>query len=75
MNKEIIEIAAKVVKLPEDEVVKHYRELPEINAYYFYNPIRGGIGVIVDENLEKLGATSRVSFERHLQAFKDGRRN
>ena len=75
MTQEMIEIAAKVVKLPESEVTLHCKELPEINAYYFYNPIRGGIAVIIDENLEKLGATSRVSFERHLQAFKDGKRN
>lgn len=75
MNKKIIKIASEIVKLPENKVLEHYKELPEINAYYFYNPIRGGNSVIINEDLEKLGATSRVSFERHLQAFKDGKRN
>ncbi len=75
MDKKISEVAASAMKVSVDEAIKHCKEIPEIGAYYFWNPIRGGISVIVDANLEKLAATSSVNFEKHLVAFKDGRRN
>lgn len=53
----------------------HYREVPEINGYYLWEPIRGGVSAIVDRNGEKLYAGSAISFEEHLKAFKDGRRS
>lgn len=75
MDKKIIEIAASAMKITTEEAEKHYKEIPEINAYYFWVPMRGGVSVIVNSQGEKLGATSSVNFERHLQAFIDGRRN
>lgn len=75
MNQELIEIAANVMHVTFDEAEKHWKAIPEHDAYYFWNPVRGGISVIINEKKEKLGATSSVSFERHLKAFLDGRRN
>lgn len=75
MDERIIEIAASTMKVPIDEAIKHYKEISEISAYYFWNPVRGGISVIVNMQGEKLGATSSVNYQRHLQAFIDGQRN
>lgn len=75
MNQEIIAIAAQVMKVSVEEAEKHYKEVPEIDGYYFWNPVRGGIAVMINSKGEKLGATSSVRFEKHLQAFLDGRRN
>lgn len=75
MDEKILEIAAKTMKTTIDVAKNHFKEVPEINAYYFWNPIRGGISVIIDSNGEKLGATSSVSFDKHLKAFIDGKRN
>jgi hypothetical protein len=75
MNYELIKIAAQVMKVTSEEAEKHYKKIPEIDAYYFWSPVRGGIAVIISDEGEKLGATSSVSFEKHLQAFKEGRRN
>lgn len=75
MDNNIIELAAKVMKVPAEDAMKHYKKIPEIDAYYFWNPSRGGIAVIVSENGEKLGATSSVSYERHVAAFISGKRN
>ncbi len=75
MNQEIIAIAAQVMKVSVEEAEKHYKEVPEIDGYYFWNPVRGGIAVMINSKGEKLGATSSVRFEKHLQAFIDGRRN
>lgn len=75
MKKEIIEIAAKTMKITPEEAEKHYKELPEEGAFYFWNPVRGGICVIIAPDGSKLAATSAVNFERHLEEYKKGRRN
>ena len=75
MNKEILSIAAKVLKVSEEEAEKNCKPVPEIDGYYFWNPIRGGTALLINSRGEKLGATSSVRFESHLQAFLDGRRN
>lgn len=71
----IIEIAAKAMKVSIEDAQKHNKKIPDIDAYYFWNPIRGGIAVIVASNGEKLSATSTISYEKHLAAFIDGKRN
>lgn len=75
MDNKIIEDVAKKLHMSVEDVKKHSKEVPEIDGYYFWQPVRGGIAVLVNENGEKLGATSSVSFEKHLKAFKEGKRN
>lgn len=75
MNNKIIEDVAKKFNMSVEDVKKHSKEVPEIDGYYFWQPVRGGIAVLVDKNGEKLGATSSISFEKHLKAFKEGKRN
>ncbi len=75
MKDDILLVAAQTMKVSTEEALKHYKQIPGLNAYYFWNPIRGGIAVIVDEEGERLGATSAISFEKHLEAFKAGKRN
>lgn len=75
MNKKMIEIAALTLKISEEEATKHCQEIPDSDAAYFWENKRGGISVIVGEDGSKLGATSAVSYDKHLAAFKSGRRN
>ena len=75
MDEKLFEIAANAMKSPLETAKTNYKEIPEIEGYYFWNPIRGGISVIINKNGEKLAATSSVSFEKHLAAFIDGKRN
>lgn len=75
MENKIVKIASYVLELSEEEVQKHCKEVPEINGYYFWNPVRGGLSVIINKDGEKLGATSSISFAEHLRAFMDDKRN
>lgn len=75
MDNTLVEIAAKALKVSIKEAQDHCRSIPGDNAFYFWNPVRGGLAVIVGANGEKLGAASSVSFERHLAAFRGGKRN
>ena len=75
MEQVLFEIAAKAMHVTTEEAKLHWRPVPECNAYYLWNPARGGIAVIINEQGEKLAATSSVTFERHLKAFLEGKRN
>jgi len=75
MNKKIIDIAAGVLKISVEEAEKNSKAIPEIEATYFWKPTRGGGAVIIDSNEEKLAAGSAISFDAHLQAFLEGKRN
>lgn len=75
MEDRILEIAENTIKVSRDELLNHYKELQDIEAFYFWNPVRGGLSVIVGKDGTKLGATSAVSFEKHVQAYKSGKRN
>lgn len=67
---ELIELGKTILK---NDV--HYKELPEDNAIYMWENIRGGIGIIIGEDKSYLTATSSVNFERHLNEYRSGRRN
>lgn len=75
MINNIEKIAAQVMHVTVEDALKNHKKIPQTNAYYFWNPVRGGISVIVSEDGEKLGAASSVSYERHIKAFMDGKRN
>ena len=75
MENKIVKIASYVLELSEEEVQKHCKEVPEIDGYYFWNPVRGGNSIIINKDGEKLGATSSVNFEEHLKTFKEGKRD
>jgi hypothetical protein len=75
MNNKIIEDVAKKFNMSVEDVKKHSKEVPEIDGYYFWNPVRGGNSIIINKDGEKLGATSPVNFEEHLKAFKEGERD
>lgn len=75
MNNKIIEDVAKKFNMSVEDVKKHSKEVPEIDGYYFWQPFRGGISIIINNVGEKLCATSSISFEKHLKAFKEGKRN
>lgn len=70
-----IKLVSNELNLTEEEVQKYYKEVPEIDGYYFWNPIRGGRSVIINHQCERLCATSSISFDKLLEAFKDGKRN
>ncbi len=76
MNREeAIIMAAEALNTNVDEIKDNVKEVPEIGGFYFWQNIRGGNSVIIDSAGERLRATSAVSFERHLEAFKNGKRN
>jgi len=75
MDEKTIALAAEVLRTTVEEVEKNMEPLPEIDATYFWQPIRGGVAVIINSKGEKLAASSAVNPKDHIKAFKEGKRN
>lgn len=75
MNQIIAETVKKLLNLTDEELSSNSLELEDINAFYFWSSGRGGKAMIINDNGEKLVATSAVRFDDHLKAFKMGKRN
>jgi len=75
MNNNILKIASEVLKIPIEEVSKNSKPLSEIDAFYFWEPVKGGRQVIINENGEKLAAGSRLNLNDMIIAFISGKRN
>lgn len=70
MDETYLKIAEEVTGLSREECLGHFCKLPEIDAFYFWNPSRGGLSVIIDSEYRKLAATSAVTLEEHIEEFK-----
>ncbi len=75
MDERLVAMAAEVLALRVDEVRSYCKEVPEIDGFYVWNPLRGGRSMLVAKNGERLVATSAVSYQRHLNDYLAGRRN
>lgn len=75
MNEKMLELAASAIGAAIETVKDNCKRVDELDAWYFWSPERGGKAVIVDASGEKLAATSAISFEKHIEEFKNGRRN
>lgn len=75
MEKIISDTVKEILDLSDDEVSQNFKELPEIQAFYFWSSSRGGKAIIINQAGERLIANSAVKFSDHLNAFIEGRRN
>lgn len=76
MDERLLQIAAEAIRIPAEEAAKYWKTVPgHDELYYAYNPVRGGLAVILNQDGEKLVATSGVSLQKHLDTFLCGRRN
>ncbi len=71
---ELIDYVSALLKLSKEETEKNCKKIDE-NLTYYWNPVRGGISLIVDNEGNYLAATSSVNFDDLLEEFKTGNRN
>ena len=72
--KDRIALAAKLLKLPENEIAEYSEIFEEENALYVSVPIKGGASLLIADDGSVLYASSSVSLDVHLREFKNGRR-
>ena len=71
---EIIDYVCELLKLSKEDALKNSKKVDE-NLTCYWNPIRGGMSLIVDNEGNYLAATSSVNFDELLEEFKKGNRN
>ena len=71
---EIIDCVCELLKLSKEDALKNSKKVDD-NLTYYWNPVRGGISLIVDEKGNYLAAASTVNFDDLLNEFKTGDRN
>ena len=75
MNERMLQIASEILGMSVEEVQKHTKPVPEENVFYCWNPVRGGLQMIISEAEEKLVLGSAFSFDKTLSLFREGKRN
>lgn len=67
-------IASRLLGVSGADARQHSRPVPEADAYYFWQPVRGGGQLLVHRDGSVLFGASVLTFEQMLAAFVAGRR-
>ena len=68
------ELAARYLGGSIDDLRLSGRELDDVDATYYWQPIRGGGALIVGDDGQVLFANSSVAFKTHVEAYAQGKR-
>lgn len=67
-------VATDLLNIAPADAHVNQRQLPEVDATYFWEAGRGGGSLIVGSDGAVLFAASSVSFDAHVAAYAQGRR-
>ena len=67
--------AARLLGLRFNDAARNSRPLPAEAATHFWNPVRGGGGVIVGADGTYLFADAATTWDQHLCAYSSGQRS
>ena len=65
-------IAEEALHIDIATLTENCKYLKKIDAYYFWNPMRGGMAVIANSDGKKLVANSSIAFRKHYKGFING---
>lgn len=71
---EMKQLAAELLKLSDGEVEQYSGVIKELDALYVSVPIKGGASLIVGRDGKVLYASSAISYVKHIEAYKSGKR-
>ncbi|MGW6128970.1 hypothetical protein ACWFNE_02965 [Cellulomonas sp. NPDC055163] len=67
-------LASELLRIPLADALEHSRDLSEIDAFFYWVPIRGGGRLIVGRDGSVLFGISSLRLEQMVEAFAAGRR-
>ena len=67
-------VAAALLRVDVDELYAHSIEVPEIDAFFYWQPIRGGAHLLVARDGSVLFAISSLALADMIEPFRNGRR-
>ncbi|WP_449386028.1 hypothetical protein [Cellulomonas soli] len=68
------QIAARLLRCPVTEIRVTSKYLPEIDAFYYWQPIRGGGKLLVARDGSVLFGNSSITVADMIEPFRNGRR-
>lgn len=71
---EMKQLAAELLQLSISEVEQYSGIIKELEALYVSVPVKGGASLIVGNDGRVLYASSAVSYAKHIEAYKSGKR-
>ncbi len=75
MTNKLLLTVTSALGVTSEDAKRNCKEIPEINAFYFWSNQRGGKAMIINENGERLIASSAIRYDDHVKAFVSGKRN
>jgi hypothetical protein len=68
------ELAARLLRYPVEEALAHSTDLPDLDAWYFWQPVRGGGQIIVARDGSVMFGVSSLTLEDMVGYFSSGMR-
>lgn len=69
-----VAVAARLLEMSPIDARRHSRPVPEVDAYYFRQPVRGGGQLLVHRDGSLLFGASVLTFDQMVTASAEGRR-
>ena len=73
-RREGAELASTLLRLPVDQVLAYSREIPDIDAFFYWQPVRGGAQLIVGRDGTVLFGVSALNLDEMVVRFAAGHR-
>lgn len=67
-------LASELLRIPLEVAAAHAVELPEVDAFFVWEPVRGGAHLVVGRDGSVLFGISSLSRQQLVDAFASGRR-
>jgi hypothetical protein len=73
-RREGAELASRLLRYPVEEAFEYSREIPEIDAFFYWRPARGGGKILIGRDGSVLFAISAITIDDMIPTFRSGRR-
>ncbi|MGY4645721.1 hypothetical protein [Cellulomonas sp. URHB0016] len=67
-------LASRLLRIPLDVALENSRDLDDVDAFFYWEPTRGGGQIIVGHDESVLFGISALSMQQMVEAFAAGRR-
>ena len=68
------ELASRLLRYPVDEAFEFSEDVPEIDAFFYWQPIRGGTQLLVGRDGTVMFGISSLTLDEMVTMFADGER-
>jgi hypothetical protein len=68
------ELVSRLLRCPVEDALRYSREVPEIDAFFYWQPVRGGAQLLVARDGSVMFGISALPMAEMINLFKSGER-